>query len=81
MCVFGVCVSVCLGGGEGTHCWPPHLPFLALASPLSLLHTSLRFGWAAVPGLPLSLIPIFHYSPLFLFEGFYNTGRRMWKLS
>ena len=40
---------------------PALLPFL------SLLHNSLRFGWAAVPGFLFPRIPVFHYSPLFLF--------------
>ena len=78
VCVWGVlaCVCVCTGSTRPPpHAIPALLPFL------SLLHNSLLFGWAAVPGFLFSCIPIFHYSPLFLFSGLYNTARRMWKRS
>jgi len=78
VCVWGVSACVCVRAGSippPPHAIPALLPFL------SLLHNSLLFGWAAVPGFLFSCIPIFHYSPLFLFSGLYNTARRMWKCS
>lgn len=38
-------------------------------------------GLVSRGGFLFSCIPIFHYLPLFLFSGSYNTARRMWKCS
>lgn len=78
-----LCVHVCLCVVYAyALCWATECNSLLLLPFLSLLHNSSHFGWAGVlGGFLFSCIPIFHYSPLFLFLGSYNTARRMWKPS